>query len=140
MKIISFNHLNKDCLEQAFQIRKAVFMEEMNVSSEDEFEFDDESTHYLLFDSNKAIACSRWRVTENGIKLERFAVLKSHRSKGLGGMILKHMLDELIPTKKYIYLNAQIEAKDFYLQRGFVKKGEEFMEAGIKHVKMEYRY
>lgn len=140
MNIVSFNHLNKDYLEQAFQIRKAVFMREMNVSSEDEFEFDDESIHYLLFEDNKAVACSRRRETENGIKLERFAVLKSHRSKGFGGIILKHMLEELIPSKKYIYLNAHIDAVSFYLKRGFVTKGAQFMEAGIKHIQMEFRY
>lgn len=140
MKIISFKTSDKELFVQASEIRKVVFMGEMNVSSEDEFEFDDESTHYLLYDDNQAVACSRWRETENGLKLERFAVLKSHRSKGFGGIILKYMLEELIPSNKYIYLNAHVDAADFYLKRGFVAKGAEFMEAGIKHIQMEYRY
>lgn len=140
MNIVSFKKSDKELFSQACKIRKAVFMEEMNVSAADEFEFDDESTHYLLYENNKALACSRWRETKGGIKLERFAVLKSHRSKGLGGIILKHMLEELIPSKKNIYLNAHVDAVNFYLKKGFVTIGAQFMEAGIKHMKMEYQY
>lgn len=140
MKIISFKHSDQELLEKAFQIRKVVFIQEMNVSPEDEFEYDDEAIHYLLFDNNKAIATSRWRETPDGIKLERFAVLKPQRAKGLGRMILKRMLEEVVPLKKHIYLYAQIEAVNFYQKNGFTARGDQFMDAGIKHLLMEYKY
>lgn len=140
MKIVSFKHSDQELLEKAFQIRKVVFIQEMNVSAEEEFEFEDEVIHYLLFDNDKAVACSRWRETKDGIKLERFAVLKSYRAKGLGRMILKRMLEDTIQLKKHIYLYAQIEAVNFYQKNGFTAKGDQFMDAGIKHVLMEYKY
>jgi predicted GNAT family N-acyltransferase len=37
-------------------------------------------------------------------------------------------------------LNAQIHAEPFYLRHGFVREGAEYMEAGIAHVVMRYRF
>lgn len=140
MKIVSFQKSNKELFEQAITIRRIVFINEMNVSEADEFEFDENATHYLVLKDKQAVATSRWRITDEGIKLERFAVLKSHRSKGYGRLILKQMLEDAIQQNKYIYLYAQIEAVNFYQKNGFTTRGDQFMEAGIKHIMMEYNY
>ncbi len=141
MKVVSFKHTDEKYFSLARNIRKIVFIEGMNVSESDEFEFDEEATHYLLFnENNEAVATSRWRETEEGIKLERFAVLKDYRAKGLGRVILKYMLEDVIKLDKHVYLYAQIEAVNFYQKNGFTARGDQFMEAGIKHVLMEYIY
>jgi predicted GNAT family N-acyltransferase len=38
-----------------------------------------------------------------------------------------------------VMLNAQTQAEPFYLRHGFVREGEEFMEAGIPHVHMRHK-
>ena len=39
-----------------------------------------------------------------------------------------------------VTLNAQIQTVEFYEKCGFVKEGKEFLEAGIKHIKMNKVY
>ncbi|MBL6963734.1 MAG: GNAT family N-acetyltransferase [Bacteroidetes bacterium] len=123
--------------EQVRQIREEVFVEEQNVPLEIEYEFEEESIHYLAFYEDEAIATARYRKTEEGIKLERFATLEEYRNKGIGAAILNKMLHDIRKENKMVYLNAQEVAVKFYEKHGFEVVGEMFMEAGIKHFRME---
>ena len=87
IKKITFE--NKIEMQKCFEIRKDVFVKEQQCDPKDEYEFEEESTHYLLSEKNIPLATARYRKTENGIKMERFAVLKSKRGKGYGIKILK---------------------------------------------------
>ena len=124
----------------AQQIRTAVFVQEQGVDSLDEYDaFDELSQHYLVFVDNKAVATARWRFTPNGIKLERFAVLTTHRGEGIGQFLVKQMIKEVQKYSKPIYLHAQIQVVDFYQKLGFEKVGVLFEEAGIQHFKMLFK-
>ena len=126
--------------EFAKQIRNSVFVEEQGVSAREEYDaFEHESQHYLVFDSAHPIATARWRETNNGIKLERFAVLPAHRGKGVGRFLVAIVLKDALPLNKSVYLNAQIQVVDFYQKFGFKKEGELFKEAGIQHLKMCFK-
>ena len=92
----------------------------------------------MLFEDKTPCATARYRKTEKGIKLERFAVLKQYRKKGYGNKILKRILEVLKHNKDDIYLHAQVQVVDFYKKQGFIKKGDIFSEAGIQHYKMIY--
>ena len=127
---------NKNEIQKCFKIRKKVFVEEQNCDPKDEYEFEEESTHYLLSKKNTPLATARYRKTENGIKMERFAVLKSKRGKGYGIKILKKMILDLSHSKLTKYLHAQVQVVKFYEKVGFKKIGEKFDEVGIMHYKM----
>ena len=73
---------NKQEIEKCFKIRKEVFVKEQKCDPKDEYENEEESTHFLLLDNNEPVATSRYRKTQFGIKMERFAVLGSKRKKG----------------------------------------------------------
>lgn len=134
MKVKQIN--SKEELTAALNIRHSVFVIEQNVPAEEEYdEFDATSHHYIAFWENLPVGTARWRENENGIKLERFAVLKSHRNKNIGSAILKAVLADL-PSDKFVYLHAQLTAVNFYLRHGFVKEGEMFSECDIDHYKM----
>ena len=124
--------------EMAFAIRTSVFVKELGVDATMEYDHEDEARHYLLVLADKAIATARWRETDKGIKLERFAVLPGFRNRGVGEIILMEVLKDVIPLKKMIYLHAQINATSFYERNGFTKFGEQFTEAGIEHFVMHY--
>jgi len=125
--------------EAACFIRNTVFVEEQNVPKELELdEYEAVSTFYLLFFEGKPVATARWRETEKGVKLERFAVLKDFRNQKLGYVILKRVLEDVVPLKKEIYLHAQIDAFNFYKRNGFEPIGEKFVEAGIVHYLMKF--
>ena len=120
-------------------MREIVFIEEQKVDPSIEFEFEEESSFYLLEVKGKAVATGRWRETEKGIKLERFVTLKEERGKAYGKRIVLEMLSDILPTQKTIYLNAQTQALGFYEKLGFRKTGKPFLEANIEHYLMIYR-
>jgi predicted GNAT family N-acyltransferase len=123
-------------LEKVFAIRREVFVDEQNCPPELEWEFEDESTHFLATVDGEPAGASRWRKTDKGYKLERFAVLQKFRGMGVGQVLVKTVLDDLPADATYVYMHAQIQAVSLYEKFGFEKTGPEFEEAGIRHYKM----
>lgn len=121
----------------ALEIRRAVFIEEQNVPESLEIENEDESFHVLATYKNIPVGTGRWRKTSKGYKLERFAVLKTFRGKGIGKEVVRFVLDQ-IPLNNMIYLHAQESVVKFYKDLGFTIIGSTFIEADIVHTKMVY--
>lgn len=130
-------------LELAYAIRRKVFMEEQEVSLEDEFDgFDGESKHYLATVDGQPAGTARWRRTGHGIKLERFAVLRGFRGKGVAKKLVAQVMKDVLAGKsasERVYLHAQLEAVSLYAREGFEKVGNEFTECNIRHIEMELR-
>ena len=137
-KVIKFSPDNKELLAIALNIRREVFIVEQNVSEEEEFEFEEDCVHFLVYHKRKPLGTARYRTTNKGIKLERFALLKEGRGKGLGYDLLRFVLTDARQYGKPIYLNAQTTVIDFYKQQGFVVDGPKFMEANIEHYPMSF--
>ncbi|MEK6476804.1 GNAT family N-acetyltransferase [Catalinimonas sp. 4WD22] len=135
--------VNEPELEQVFKIREEVFIKEQEVAPEEEFdEFENTSTHFLAFDKDgNPCGTARWRATDCGIKLERFAVLKHCRKTGVGQSIMRAVLDDIQNdpnvSQQKIYMHAQTSAINFYKRFDFEIVGDEFEECGIKHFTME---
>ena len=81
---------------------------------------------------------ARWRKTEKGVKLERFAVLQKYRGCGVGKRLVEEVVKDVLPLKLSIYLHAQIQVVDFYEKLNFIKEGNLFEEAGIQHYLMSF--
>ncbi|WPP52121.1 GNAT family N-acetyltransferase [Catalinimonas niigatensis] len=135
--------VNKQELQQVFKIREEVFIKEQKVDADEEFdEYENTSTHFLAL-SEEGIPCgtARWRATDGGIKLERFAVLKNYRNTGVGQSIISAILSDIEEdpnvSQQKIYLHAQVTAIDFYKKFDFEVIGDEFIECGIRHYTME---
>lgn len=117
-------------------IRKAVFIEEQKVPEEIEIDaYEDSSSYVLALAEERPVGTARWRTTGEGVKLERFAVLPSYRSRGVGRALVEFVLDQLQDAPR-VYLNAQEPVVAFYARYGFVPHGRRFHEAGIPHIKM----
>ena len=125
-------------LNEAFGIRRKVFVDEQHCPADLEYQNDDVSTHFLAICDGVACGAARWRKTENGIKLERFAVLPAFRGKGVGARLVKAVLEDIPANTAKIYLNSQLSAMNFYVPFGFKPVGERFEEAGIMHQQMIY--
>ncbi|MCF7825755.1 MAG: GNAT family N-acetyltransferase [Candidatus Marinimicrobia bacterium] len=118
------------------QIREVVFIVEQQVPQEIEYdEYEESSTHILATLNGLPAGTARWRQTEHGQKLERFAVLKSARGKGVGAALVQYILEQLNETES-VYLNSQLSAIPFYAHFGFEETGGIFYEANIPHRKM----
>lgn len=133
---------NQQELEEAFKVREKVFVVEQQVAPEDEYdEYEASSTHFIAYDAdNNACGTARWRRTDRGIKLERFAVLERVRGSGIGSLLVKQVLEDIQSvTKKEritVYMHAQTHAVKFYEKFGFRCYGEEFDECDIMHFEM----
>jgi predicted GNAT family N-acyltransferase len=124
-------------LEQVFNIRKKVFIEEQNVPKDIELdEFDENAEHFIAYLEDKPIGCSRVRFNDL-VKLERIAIIKEHRNKGYGtfltGFMIKYCKQK---NSNGILIHSQVYVEDFYKKFGFKIIDEPFYEAGIEHVKM----
>lgn len=137
IKVIKVN--DAETLNQVIAIRTEVFIKEQACPPEDEWEFEEESTHFLATVDDEPAGAARWRKTENGYKLERFSVLKPMRGKGVAQALVKAVLEDLPAGAEYIYLNAQVQAMPLYEKFGFEKTGPMFDEVGIQHYKMVKR-
>ncbi len=130
---------NAEMLQSAFQIRRDVFVKEQMVNEAEEYDQEEESTHFLALYNEIPVGTARYRKTDNGIKLERFAILKPYRSVGVGSAILQFILKELNAYNGQIYLHAQLTAMGLYSKFGFESVGEQFEEAGIQHYQMIFK-
>ena len=126
--------------DKCFSIRRNVFVKEQNIL--EKIEFDDESidaTYFIAQYKNIYVGTARCRLTDFGIKLERFAVLKSYRNLGVGKQLALYILNS-IKDEKVIYLHAQESVIAFYSKLGFKRIGSRFFEAEIPHQKMIYNH
>ncbi|MER3433547.1 MAG: GNAT family N-acetyltransferase [Leptolyngbya sp. ERB_1_1] len=126
-----------------FAIRTCVFQDEQGVDAALEFDgLDQIATHFLAYDGEKAIGTARIRfLNAHTAKLERLAVLADLRKHGVGRRIVETVL-EFLSDKNIsdLRIHAQISVVAFYQKLGFVTEGEEFEEAGIPHIKMNYKF
>ena len=132
---------NEELKKKLFAIREEVFVVEQEVAAEEEFdEYEEESHHFVALDErDNPIGSARWRYTDKGIKLERFAAKKNWRGRGLGTAIVKAVMDDIAVKAKpctYLYLHAQLPAVPLYSKFGFQTKGDQFEECGIIHYLM----
>ena len=139
VEITKFLFEDEVLMKKAHKIRYDVFVIGQNCPEELEWEFEEESTHFLLTENDTPLATARHRKTVNGYKLERFAVLSQAREKGYGMLILKAILEDIKESNELKYMHAQEQVTPFYEKVGFEKSGNIFEEAGIMHYKMEYK-
>lgn len=137
ISVRKLSHNDPD-LNIALAIRKTVFVDEQHCPADLEYQNDDVSTHFLATCNGEPCGAARWRKTENGYKLERFAVLPAFRKKGVGANLVTAVLQDLPSDAAHVYLNAQVSALDFYRSLDFVPVGEQFNEAGIRHQQMVF--
>lgn len=125
-------------LKEAYRVRKVVFVDEQKVPEEEEIDhLEEESTHFVLWDSNDPIGAGRFRVVDGYGKVERICVLKEKR-KGGAGKVIMDGIEEYAKSRglKKLKLNAQTHAIPFYSKLGYEVVSEEFLDAGIPHKTM----
>ena len=129
-------------LKDAFEVRRQVFIEEQGISEDIVFDdHDGEALHMVVKDGERIIGTARVLfLADNQAKLERMAVLKPFRRKGIGRRIIS-FLDADLRNKQVeqVVLHAQLEVVAFYKSCGFEESGLPFWEAGIKHLNMQRR-
>ena len=129
-------------LKGAFEVRRQVFVEEQGISGDLVFDGrDQEALHIVVKDAERVIGTARvLLLADNQAKLERMAVIKSFRRKGIGRGIVSFVNEELRNRQvEQVVLHAQLGVVEFYKSCGFEVSGLPFWEVNIKHTKMQTR-
>ena len=116
-------------------IRDIVFGQEQNVAREVDWDGkDSQSIQVVATDDDNPVGTGRMQ--PDG-KIGRLAVLDSWRGQGTGQKLLRVLVENAEKEDfQEVFLHAQVHAISFYEKCRFHKDGEEFLEAGIPHVKM----
>ena len=98
IKEVDTSHEYQDVLK----IRKKVFIDEQKISEKIEIDSNEKSSKYIIALINSiAVGTARWRDDGSKVKLERFAVLKEHRNKGIGRKLNEFILKQ-VPVNRTI--------------------------------------
>jgi predicted GNAT family N-acyltransferase len=117
-------------------VREAVFIREQGVPAELEWDGVDKGCRHALALSLRGEAIGSGRILANG-HIGRIAVLPQWRKQKVGTAIMEALLDYArAHDYKQVDVDAQTHAMPFYRSFGFVEQGEEFMDAGLPHIKM----
>jgi len=120
---------------RASAVRLRVFVEEQRVPLEIEMDdMDAASVHALAVDDGRVVGTGR--LLPDG-HIGRMAVLRESRRRGVGGALLKRLVDEARRRgMSEVRLSAQTHALGFYRKHGFAEQGAVYEEAGIAHQEM----
>lgn len=122
--------------EDAYYVRRTVFVEEQHVPIEAEIDqFEDEAVHFVLYNEDKeSVGAGRYRVIDGIAKAERVCVLPTGRGKGSGVLIMNaleaHAKERGLAQMK---LSAQVHAIPFYEKLGYHTCSEEYLDQNIPH-------
>lgn len=122
----------------ALYIRAKVFIEEQKIAVDDEYDAQEANfTSYVLYYKNEKVATIRYQMDlkTRTATLGRIAVLKAHRGKEYGALMVKHI--ENLLTFKYrpltILIGGQAHLKAYYNRLGYEVYGEPYYDANILH-------
>ena len=125
---------------KALDIRTKVFIQGQGVPYEEEVNVEQEkqAKAFTIYLKDKCIGTYRYRLVNDEYKIERFGILPEYQRKGYGQKAFEFLIEHI--ASKYnpctITLNSQVQVVEFYKKFGFEIEGEEFVEAGIRHIKM----
>jgi predicted GNAT family N-acyltransferase len=124
---------------EAFRLRRAVFISEQKVPEEEEFDADDLTAHHVVAVAAGEV-CGTLRVIhgEDHVKIGRVAVNINWRGHGIASRMIAHAMEQHRDARgNRFYLTAQSDKVALYEKFGFNAFGEEFLDGGMPHLAMK---
>ncbi len=128
--------------EQAYALRRAVFVLEQKVPEAlERDEHDETAFHAVAIEDGLCVGTGRLVRLAGGVgRVGRMAVDARHRRRGVGERVLAALEARAAADGlAEIELHAQRYVEPFYRRHGYAPEGEPFEEAGIDHVLMRKR-
>ncbi|CAM3695902.1 GNAT family N-acetyltransferase [Polynucleobacter antarcticus] len=132
--------------DEAYFIRRTVFIEEQGVPEELELdEFDPIALHALVYHQSQCMGTGRLIPLNTGSRIVplgrigRMAILPQYRKQNMGKQLLQRLIQEGRDRGiTHFELHAQLSAIPFYEKSGFIAHGAIYDEAGITHRDMMF--
>ncbi|QNM85029.1 GNAT family N-acetyltransferase [Polaribacter pectinis] len=141
-QVKSFSELNTTELYEILQLRSEVFVVEQDCVYQDVDFKDQKSLHVFGRKKDRIVAYTR--IFKPGdyfdnASIGRVVVAAEERKYGFGHDLMKASIKAVENHFKVdkITISAQVYLKKFYESHGFVKIGEEYLEDGIPHIRMD---
>lgn len=132
-----FNDLSNREVYEILKSRAKVFMFEQKIWYLDMDNVDYNAYHLFLEENGEVLAYLRAYFEEDATAMHIGRVLSTDHNKGLGKSLMNNAFKFFKQNGvKSIVLNSQKTAVGFYQKLGFNTVGEEFIDAGIPHIKM----
>ena len=124
--------------DNIMQLRRNVFINEQNISEDEEFKNDEgEHFHLSLNIDSRLVGYARMKISQKRAEVSRVVVPIDLRCKGYGRDLMVWCEKEALSKGCIlIQLNSQKNAINFYKKVGYKTVGRFFKESGIKHKKM----
>ena len=121
-------------------LRDKMLRQPLNMSLFDEdLSRDANDIHIAAFFENKLIGCALLSpLSDTEVKMRQVAIETNYQSKKIGSKMMAYC-EKLLQNKGYrkIALNARKNALNFYKKNNYQVLGDEFVEVGIPHYKMQ---
>lgn len=141
IEVKSFNEFTTQELYAVLQLRTEVFVVEQDCVYQDLDGKDDNALHIIGTKEGQVVAYTR--VFKAGdyfdeASIGRVVVKKEERQYGYGQKIVEASIKAIKEKFKEnkIHISAQTYLKNFYVDLGFVEKGNEYLEDNIPHIGM----
>ena len=140
-----FNELTPTQLYDLIKLRLEVFIGEQGCSYEDLDDKDKKAHHVFLYNQNDIIACCR--ILEAGVAYEemsigRVCVHENYRNQGIAKEMMQIAMGFIKENNKEgsVKISAQSYIIPFYESLGFKVISDAYLEEGIEHRKMQWKY
>jgi len=137
----TFSELTNSELYGILKARFQIFVLEQNINRQDMDEIDKEALHCFIKENDEVIACIRAHYVDKArkeVKISR--VLTLVHGGGVGRRLMEEALiaiKQKMPHNR-LFVYAQKQAVGYYKKMGFCAVSEEFTDAGIPHIEMEF--
>ena len=129
---------NSSDFSKLFEIRKKVYVDELDVPIQLEFdEYDETAFHFVVEVDDSIVGTARLVVLGNEGNIGRVCILKDFRRKGLGTKLITSIIEASMDIGlDRLNVEAKVDVLSFYEKIGFVTEGNEYLEVGVPHKKM----
>lgn len=141
--VVTFQKIEfgSDNFRQALELRNEILRIPLGLNLFDEdISLESQQLHFGLFDQySNLVACVIAEVLPNSVaKIRQMAVDCKYQGKGYGRKMIKALEAHLARLGiANLFMHARITARGFYEKMGYQSVGDEFVEVGVQHLKME---
>ena len=122
-------------------IRRAVFIEELHIRDQEIDSLENSSIHFVAYYNNTPTGTGKLKIKERYIIMERIAIIKAFRRKGIGKKLLETM--KYVATKEYPLVrtiaSVLVQSIPFYEKLGWKVIRKTFLDQNARSLTMEYQ-
>jgi len=130
-----YEDLTRDELHEILELRCRVFVVGQEITGVPEIDGrDSECAHAMAREGGELVGTARIFAEREPVKVGRVAAARDRQREGIGTAVMEAVQEWL--GERPAELHAQKYLEDWYTSLGWERRGEEFLEAEIPHVRL----